>query len=184
MTCFICLAPAADGGNRTGRIFTGDPTGRFLFKALFSMGFANQPFSESIDDGLFLKGCYLTAAVKCLPPWHKPTRQECLNCLPYYVQEINMLTNLKAVLVLGHLAFNSFLLSLKKSGMDTKGLSFKHGASYQLNNGLTLYCSYHPSPRNVNTGTLTEKMFFDLLNLIKSNYHGDSHAKNLHRTCT
>lgn len=162
------LAPAGDGGNRTGRIFTGDPTGRFLVKALYSMGFANQPLSETIDDGLVLHGCYLTAAVKCLPPLHKPTRQECLNCLPYYIEEIKMLTKLKAVLALGKFAFDAFLLTLKKDGISTKDLAFKHGASYKLENGLKLYCSYHPTPRNVNTGTLTEKMFLDLLKVIKS----------------
>lgn len=161
------LAPAGDGGNRTGRIFTGDGTGRFLFKALFSTGFANQPTSESRDDGLIVKGCYLTAAVKCVPPMHRPTPQECLNCHSYYMQEIELLSpSLKAILALGHLAFKAILLALRKRGIPTKGLVFKHGASYKIEN-VRLYCSYHPTPRNVNTGTLTEKMFLDLLKTIK-----------------
>lgn len=162
------LAPAGDGGNRTGRIFTGDGTGRFLVKALYKVGLANQPISESVDDGLLLQGCYWTAAVKCVPPQHKPTRQECLNCLPYYIQEIQMLTQLKSVLALGKFAFDAFLLHLKKEGIATKGLIFKHGAYYKIENGLKLFCSYHPTPRNVNTGTLTEKMFLNLLEFIKS----------------
>lgn len=161
------LAPAADGGNRTGRVFTGDGSGRFLVKALYSLGFANQPLSESVDDGLILHGCYLTAAVKCVPPQNKPTRQECRNCNPYYEQEMELLTELKTILVLGRFAFDAFLMILKKDGISTKGVTFKHGASYQLENGLKLYCSYHPTPRNVNTGTLTEKMFIDLLKAIK-----------------
>lgn len=163
----VGLAPAGDGGNRTGRIFTGDGTGRFLIKCLYKIGFANQPISEFLNDGLILKDCYLTAAVKCVPPQHKPTRQECLNCNPYFVQELEMLTELKAVLVLGRFAFDAFLLTLKKKEIPTKGLVFKHGTSYVLSNGLKLYCSYHPSPRNVNTGTLTEKMFLNVLKKIK-----------------
>lgn len=161
------LAPAGDGGNRTGRIFTGDGTGRFLVKALFAEGFANQPVMESVDDGLVLQGCYLTAAVKCYPPEHKPNRQECLNCNPYYIQEMEMLTNLSSILLLGKFAFDAFLLTMKKKGMTTHGLKFKHGACYNLEDGKKIYCSYHPSPRNVNTGTLTEKMFRDLLKLIR-----------------
>jgi uracil-DNA glycosylase family 4 len=161
------LAPAGDGGNRTGRVFTGDATARFLVKALYAQGWANQPISESLDDGLILKDCYLTAAVKCFPPKHKPTRQECVNCHPYYMQEIEMLFKLRVILVLGKLAFDAFLLALKKKGLSTKGIKFKHGAFYSLENGLKLYCSYHPTPRNVNTGTLTEKMFYDLLEEIK-----------------
>lgn len=165
---FTGLAPAGDGGNRTGRIFTGDGTARFLIKALYREGLANQPTSESMDDGLILHGCYMTAAVKCLPPEHKPTRQECLNCNPYYVQEIEMLSHLKAVLLMGHLAFNAFLLTLKKQKISNQHLVFKHGASYTLDNGLRVYCSYHPTPRNVNTGLLTEKMFLNLLKRIKN----------------
>lgn len=164
------LAPAGDGGNRTGRVFTGDGTGRFLIKALYEMGFANQPISEFVDDGLHLQECYLTAAVKCLPPKHKPKRQECLNCNSYFIQEIEMLTQLETILVLGRFAFDACLIALKAKGMITKGLSFKHGVSYKLENGFKLYCSYHPTPRNVNTGTLTENMFLDLLNEIKRNY--------------
>lgn len=160
------LAPAADGGNRTGRVFTGDGTGRFLMKALYSLGLANQQYSESSDDGLLLHGCYLTAAVKCVPPQNRPTRQECLNCNPYLIQEMTLLTKLRVILALGKFAFDAVLLTQKQKGLSTKGLTFRHGAFYQLEDGFELYCSYHPTPRNVNTGTLTEKMFIDLLKTI------------------
>ena len=164
------LAPAGDGGNRTGRVFTGDATGRFLIRALYELGLANQPHSESREDGLRLMGCYMTAVVKCYPPQHKPTAEECLNCRPYFEKEMELLKELKSVLVLGHLAFNVFLSALKKRNIPTEGLCFKHGASYKLKNGWNLYCSYHPTPRNVNTGTLTKEMFSQLLNHIQADH--------------
>lgn len=162
------LAPAANGGNRTGRLFTGDGTGKFLMKALFEAGFANQPFSESSNDGLSLHGCYLTAAVKCVPPGNKPLQQEVLNCHSYYKNELALLKKLTAVLVLGKLAFDAYLLFAKNLGHSVKNFRFSHGSQYVIDGLPTLYASYHPTPRNVNTGTLTEDMFCQLLNKIKS----------------
>ena len=165
------LAPAADGGNRTGRVFTGDPTGRFLYKALYQMGFANQPTSESIDDGLVLNGCYLTAAVKCVPPDNKPLRQEFLNCSRYYHRELNLLTHVKCVLALGRLAFEAYVHDIKLKGAEVRPMKFSHGVHYEPPGFPAVYASYHPSPRNTNTGTLTEKMFLDLLSTIKEKFH-------------
>jgi len=162
------LAPAAHGGNRTGRIFTGDLSARFLINVLYQAGIANQPTSESLDDGLLLNDCYITASVKCVPPGDKPTRQEFLNCSRYYHNELFLLKNVTKVLVLGKLAFDAFLFYAKTQGFSTKNVRFDFGARYQIGTLPVLYCSYHPSPRNTNTGRLTEKMLLDLLNEIKS----------------
>lgn len=161
------LAPAAHGGNRTGRIFTGDGTGRFLFRGLYHAGLANQPTSDSIDDGLKLFGCYATAAVKCVPPQNKPTKEEMCHCHPYYENEMALLKNLTCVLVLGKFAFDAYLLFVKKQGHSTKEISFAHGAKYTFEGLPTLYVSYHTSPHNTSTGKLTEKMFLNLLKKIK-----------------
>lgn len=161
------LAPSAHGGNRTGRIFTGDNSGKFLFNALYKEGFANQPISESIDDGLKLKGCYITAAVKCAPPEHKPTKEEFSNCSVYYWNELHLLKKLTTVLALGKLAFDSYLNYAKSQGLNTRNMPFKHGAKYELEGMPTLYASYHPSPQNTNTGTMTETMFRNLLKKIR-----------------
>jgi uracil-DNA glycosylase len=164
------LAPAADGGNRTGRVFTGDATARFLYKAFYKMGFSNMPTSESIDDGLILKGCYLTAAVKCVPPDNKPSRQELLNCSQYYHQELHLLTNVSCVLTLGKFAFDAYLLYLKSLGVNTKDCQFSHGAHFEFQDLPDLYASYHPSPQNTNTGKMTEEMFLNLLKIIKNRH--------------
>lgn len=160
------LAPSPQGGNRTGRIFTGDNSAKFLIGCLYETGFANQPFSESAKDGLILHNCYMTAAVKCVPPKHLPTKEETLNCSRYFFQEMSLLKNLKAILALGQFAFDAFLLYLKSQGVDTKGMRFKHGAKFSIHNSLSLYCSYHPSPQNTNTGKLTKDMFIQLLKAI------------------
>jgi len=165
------LAPAADGGNRTGRIFTGDATARFLLKALYCQGFANQPTSESIDDGLILKGCYMTAAVKCVPPNNKPIRQEILNCSRYYHRELHLLSHVKCILALGRLAFEAYIHYLKSQEAETRHLKFSHGAYFEIDGFPSLYASYHPSPQNTYTGKMTEKMFLDLLGTIKEKYH-------------
>lgn len=161
------LAPAPHGGNRTGRVFTGDDSGRFLMKMLYKEGFANQPTSESILDGLKLRGCYITAAVKCTPPLHKPTRQELANCNDYYINELHLLKNVKAVLALGKFAFDAFLFSARRLGHSTRGIRFSYGAKVQIDGLPTLYACYHPTPRNTNTGTLTEPMFRKLLAQIR-----------------
>ena len=160
------IAPASHGGNRTGRPFTGDGSGRFLVKALHSAGFANQPLSESIDDGLYYQDCYVTAAVKCAPPGDKPTRQEFQNCAVYLDEEIALLRNLQSVVALGALSFNSFLDYLGRHGKKPHGLRFRHGAAYKVGR-LRLYASYHPSPRNTNTGKLTSSMLVSLLRRVR-----------------
>ena len=136
-------------------------------QSLYTTGFANQPISERVDDGLVLKGCYMTAAVKCVPPKHMPTRQETLNCLLYFQREMSFLKNLKATLALGKFAFEASLLNLKSQGIDTQGMRFMHGAQYPVNGFPTIYCSYHPSPQNTNTGKLTREMFESLLQEIR-----------------
>lgn len=165
------LAPSSQGGNRTGRIFTGDESARFLMNALFHEGFANQPNSEHISDGLQLIDCYMTAAVKCVPPNNLPTVTEIANCNCYFQNELDLLKNVTAFLALGNLAFNVILGHAKRLGHNVKGLNFCHGAKYQLAHFPTIYVSYHPSPQNTNTGKLTQKMFQELLREIKEDHH-------------
>lgn len=150
----IGSAPAPHGGNRTGRIFTGDPSGDFLMKALFETGFANQPTSESIDDGLVLTGCYISDIVRCVPPKHKPTPQECRTCVAYLKEEVSYLKNLTHVITLGKLAFDYFMPPKMK---------FKFGEIYQIPEGLKVLACYHPSPRNTNTGKLSYPTFKSFL---------------------
>ena len=159
----IGIAPAAHGGNRTGRVFTGDGSGRFLVRALHAAGFANKPVSESLDDGLVYLDCYLTAAVKCAPPADKPTPREFRNCSVYMEAELSMLKDAKAVLVLGGLAFNAFRKYAKQSGAEVRGWHFRHGARYRSPSLPELFASYHPSPRNTNTGKLTQEMLVSVL---------------------
>jgi len=161
----VGLAPAAHGGNRTGRIFTGDRSGDFLYKCLYKMGFANQPVSRSIDDGLKLNGAYVTAAVKCAPPDNKPSPVETSNCSSYLGDEIDALPRLSAILCLGQFAFNAVMKTIrKKYKIGQKTLGFAHGRILGLAEGVPLIvCSYHPSPRNTQTGKLTEKMFLSVL---------------------
>lgn len=163
----VGLAPAPHGGNRTGRPFTGDLSGQFLVRCLFHQGFANQPLSENAQDGLKLIGCYMTAAVKCVPPHHKPSRKEFLNCSSYLHAELSIQKKVTHILALGKLAFDGYLLYLRTQGIKTSGIPFKHGACYRFQGVPTLYVSYHPTPRNTNTGTLTVKMFENLLKRIR-----------------
>ncbi|CCB89049.1 uracil-DNA glycosylase [Simkania negevensis] len=160
------LAPSAHGGNRTGRIFTGDESARFLMKMLYQVGFANQPTSFSRDDGLKLSGCYITAAVKCAPPENRPLKEECDNCLPYLKQEFALLPHLKAVLALGELAYKAIFSVLNKENLKENKLPFKHASLLSFGE-IDLFTSYHPSPQNTYTGKLTEEMFISVLNQIK-----------------
>lgn len=164
----VGLAPAAHGGNRTGRVFTGDRSGDFLYNALFKAGFANQPLSKSSDDGMKLYETYVTAAVKCAPPDNKPTTDETSNCSGYLAAEIDALPLLKAVLCLGQFAFNAVMKTFRnKYGQPKSRPSFAHGRVIRLGNEVPLIiCSYHPSPRNTQTGKLTEKMFLSVLKTI------------------
>jgi uracil-DNA glycosylase len=161
------LAPARTGAERTGRIFTGDASSRFLVSALYEAGFASQPTSESKDDGLTYTGCYITAVVKCVPPGDRPLPDEFENCAPYLDGEVSLLPNLRGVLALGSLAFKAYLDHLKRDGRGAKGLKFAHAASYRLPDGITVYASYHPSPRNTNTGKLTKPMLVSVLRRIR-----------------
>jgi len=154
------LAPAAHGGNRTGRVFTGDRSGDFLYRALYRAGFANQENSTHRGDGLKLDGAYISATLRCAPPANKPLPQELANCRPYFERELAILRP-RAVLALGAIAMRAYLALLKESGeiASLAGYPFRHGASYQLPGNLPrLFASYHPSQQNTFTGKLTEKM--------------------------
>ena len=157
----VGLAPAAHGGNRTGRMFTGDRSGDWLYGALHAFGFANQANSEHRNDGLKLKDCYITAAVRCAPPDNKPTRIEFRRCRPFLVEELKLFKNLRVVVVLGKIAFDSFLAAYREnSGVLPKPRpKFGHAVSVVLPDGLRLICSYHPSQQNTFTGKLTQRMF-------------------------
>ena len=159
------LAPAAHGGNRTGRVFTGDRSGDFLYQALYKVGLANQPTSQNSDDGLKLNGAYVTAAVKCAPPDNKPSVDETSNCSGYLASEIVSLKDLKAILCLGQFAFNAVMRTIRnKYNLSQSSAKFGHGKLLRLGDGIPLImCSYHPSPRNTQTGKLTEKMFLSVL---------------------
>jgi uracil-DNA glycosylase len=166
----IGLAPASSGGMRTGRIFTGDLSSTFLVAALHSAGFANQSRSDSLDDGLVYTDCYVTAAVKCAPPGDKPSPEEFANCAPYLAEEIALMGNLKSVLALGAFAFRAYLGHLTRKGVRVRGLKFAHGEVYRFQGMPTLYASYHPSPRNTNTGKLTPAMLAGVLASIKRGF--------------
>jgi uracil-DNA glycosylase family 4 len=172
------IAPAAHGGNRTGRPFTGDSSGRFLVRALHSNGFANQPVSEYNDDGLTYRDCFVTAAVKCAPPGDRPTPGEFDNCSGYLDTEIALMANLRAILVLGRLSFRACMDHVKRKGGKTRGLSFRHGGVYNFTEGPTIYASYHPSPRNTNTGRLTEGMLVRVIQRIRADFRSRRGSKD------
>lgn len=163
------LAPAATGGNRTGRVFTGDKSASFLFSCLYKVGLSNLPDSVSRDDGLQLENLYTTAVLKCVPPGDKPLPEELENCRDYREFEIENMKNLRVVLALGKIAFDTFKGYLRKRGFDVSKMHFSHGARYAAGR-IHLYGSYHPSPRNVNTGRLTEDMLIRILEEIKENF--------------
>ena len=154
----VGLAPAANGGNRTGRIFTGDRSGDFLFAALHRTGFANQPTSTSRDDGLSLRDVYIAAVVRCAPPGNEPLPDERANCLPYLVREIGLLPRLRTILALGGYAWDGVLRALAAAGEELPTTPrFGHGAEAGAGR-LTLIGSYHPSQQNTFTGRLTTAM--------------------------
>jgi uracil-DNA glycosylase len=155
----VGLAPAAHGGNRTGRVFTGDRSGDWLFRALYNAGFANQPTSVSIDDGLQLFDCAITAAAHCAPPDNKPTPQELLNCGDWLDATVDQLQP-RVLIGLGQLAFRAAVDQAIRCGWHEGKLpKFGHGAEVQLAEGRWILASYHPSQQNTFTGKLTEKMF-------------------------
>lgn len=165
----VGLAPAAHGGNRTGRVFTGDRSGDWLFRALHRAGFANQPTSQSRDDGLRLTDAYVAAAVRCAPPGNRPTPQEFARCLPYLEDEVRLLTRLRVVVGLGATATDQFLRAWRATGHDLPRPKppFAHAVAHDLGT-ITLITSYHPSQRNTQTGLLTEAMFDRVFRLAKT----------------
>jgi uracil-DNA glycosylase family 4 len=157
----VGLAPAAHGGNRTGRVFTGDRSGDWLYGALYAFGFANQPTSRHREDGLALKDAYVTAAVRCVPPANRPTRREMDACRPYLVGELALLRRVRVVVALGKIAFDTYLRVRREQGLEVPRPvpRFRHGRATALPGGVTLIASYHPSQQNTQTGRLTRPMF-------------------------
>ena len=175
----VGLAPAANGGNRTGRMFTGDRSGEWLFNALYEFGFANQPNSLRRDDGFELENCYITATIRCAPPENKPLPEEIENCRPYFLKELDLLKNVQIIVPLGQIAFLQTLKSLRQKGVEIPSLSFGHGKIYSLctpnsvrNADLrslrTLITTYHPSQQNTQTGKLTRPMFHQIFKMVRS----------------
>ena len=166
-TFVLGLAPAAHGGNRTGRIFTGDRSGDWLFAALHRAGYANQPTSVHRDDGLSLDDCYIAAAVRCAPPANRPTPQERDNCLPYLVRELELLQRVKVIVCLGSFAWDAALRALAQLGHVAKPRpKFGHGSEAAVG-PYVLLGSYHPSQQNTFTGKLTEKMLDEIFTRAK-----------------
>jgi uracil-DNA glycosylase family 4 len=164
----IGLAPGAHGSNRTGRMFTGDASGEFLYAALHRAGFANQSTARHAYDGLELRDAFITAICRCAPPDNKPTWQEQANCLPYLEHEFELLKNAHVVVAMGRIAFDGYLRLLRKQGHTIPRVEFKHGATYVLGNpSPTLICAYHPSKQNTQTGRLTSKMMDEVFRKVK-----------------
>jgi uracil-DNA glycosylase len=156
----VGLAPGAHGSNRTGRMFTGDASGNFLYSALFRAGFANQPFAHSLTDGLGLQHVYITAVCRCAPPDNRPLREEIENCRPFLLAEMDILLNIEGIVVLGKIAFDEILSIYRTSGNTIGKLKFSHGSFHTLGENLPwLLTSYHPSQQNTQTGRLTVAMF-------------------------
>jgi uracil-DNA glycosylase family 4 len=168
----IGLAPAANGGNRTGRMFTGDRSGEWLFCALHRFGFANHPDSSRLDDDFALKGCYITATIRCAPPKNKPLPEEIENCRPYFLKELDLLRNVNILVSLGQIAFVQTLKALRLRGFDLPSLKFGHGRVYPLPNGQTLITTYHPSQQNTQTGKLTRPMFDRIFRMVTKTLAG------------
>ena len=158
----IGLAPAAHGGTRTGRAFTGDKSGDFLFKCLHNVGISNSPLSKSLGDNLKLNSTYITNILKCVPPEDKPLSIEISNCSNFFDKEILFLKNLKVIVTLGKVAFDNCVKLYKQKFNIEKKFIFKHNKTHKLPNGLIILSSYHPSPRNVNTKLISEKMMIKL----------------------
>ena len=175
----IGLAPAANGGNRTGRMFTGDRSGEWLFGALHQFGFANQPNSARRDDDFALNDCYITATIRCAPPDNKPLPEEIENCRPYFLKELDLLKNVRVLVPLGQIAFTQTLKSLRLMGLEIPPLSFGHGKTYAIPLGerlrtpnsslrtISLITTYHPSQQNTQTGKLTRPMFHKIFRMVK-----------------
>ena len=172
----VGLAPAAHGGNRTGRVFTGDRSGDFLFAALHRAGFANQPTSVARDDGLALRNCYITPLVRCAPPANRPMPEEIAACQPFLVRERRLLAEVKAVLALGKIAMDGFVGLLRDEGRlpRRQAYPFGHGVAHDLGDGLRLFASYHPSQQNTFTGKLTARGFDAVFKAVKRHLEKES----------
>ncbi len=165
---FVGLAPAAHGGTRTGRVFTGDKSSDFLYKCLYNANISNQNTSDHINDGLKLNNAFITAALKCVPPEDKPNKDEIIKCSNFFQKEINLLNNLKVVVALGKVAFDTCVNFYKINYGFSEKIKFGHNLKYKLPNNIMLVGCYHPSPRNVNTGRINEKKMTDLFkNILK-----------------
>lgn len=160
----VGLAPGAHGSNRTGRMFTGDASGDFLYPALYRAGFASQPNSRNADDGMRLRDCIITSAARCAPPQNKPTPQELRNCFPFLLEEFDALHRLKVIIGLGRIGFDAALrmLRARQFSIEPARPAFAHGAEVTAHEGkrtILAIASYHPSRQNTNTGKLTVRMF-------------------------
>ena len=165
----VGLAPAAHGANRTGRVFTGDSSARFLMSVLFESGFASQSGSENINDGLKLYRAYMSTAIRCVPPADRPLAKEQQNCRPYLISEIKNLPELRFVVALGHIAFNACIKAFGELSNAIIKAKFIHGETLSFGNSLPLLtASYHPSPRNTNTGKLTRSQLLSVFTKIKT----------------
>lgn len=160
----VGLAPAAHGGNRTGRMFTGDRSGDWLYGALYKYGFASSPDSRHRDDGLELYDTFITAALRCAPPANKPLPEERLQCLPFLLRELDLLVNVRVVVALGKIAFDAYLSTYPQRSLvlPKPRPQFGHQVTYELAGGVTLIGSYHPSQQNTQTGRLTTPMFQEI----------------------
>ena len=159
---FVGLAPAAHGGTRTGRVFTGDKSSDFLYKSLYNVKISNQNFSNHKNDGLKLNNAFITTTLKCVPPEDKPLKKEQENCFKFLNQEISLLKNIKVIVALGKIGFDACTYFFKKNYDFSNNIKFSHGAVYDLPNNIKLVGCYHPSPRNVNTGRINEKKMTSL----------------------
>ncbi len=167
--CLVGLAPGAHGANRTGRPFTGDGAGDFMYPLLYQAGLASQPEAIAADDGLVLTDLYITNAVKCLPPQNKPVAAEFTQCRPYLAEELLALEKLQVIIALGRGAHTSVLRLFVEQGLVSKvsDVPFSHALSYRLPNGIFLVGCYHTSRYNVQTGRMDERMFLDLIDLVQ-----------------
>ena len=165
---FVGLAPAAHGGNRTGRVFTGDRSSDFLYKCLYKAKLSNQPNSDHRNDGLKLRDIFITTALKCVPPGDKPTKKELNTCFKYFNKEIEYLENLKIVVALGKIAFDACIQFYKKHYRIDSNIKFGHSKFFKLPNNILLVGSYHPSPRNVNTGRIDVNKMTNLFIKVKN----------------
>jgi uracil-DNA glycosylase len=175
----IGLAPAAHGGNRTGRMFTGDRSGDWLYEALYRFGFATQPSSLHKNDGLALLDCLITAAVRCAPPNNKPLPPELDNCRRYLRHELELMEKKRVIVVLGRIALQAFLKARRETGHPgpAEPIVFRHGGEWELSSHLTLISSYHPSQQNTQTGRLTRPMFHSVFERARAVLEQDSGSR-------